>query len=183
MKKKFFIVFLLIFALPCTLRADFDELSPMKPLNVDELTKFVKDWPDFVNWSYKEDEYFNKDNAFNDLNGIRNDYSDAVIKWIEKRDWTVDRFFFVEQRIRKALKYIMLEEKNHKKNLSLKQNIKMIKQNDMIEESQRKAIIKRLNNKIRKNNELLNSFGVTKKEVNLIRPVTQELWSLFDYSQ
>ena len=83
-----------------------DELSATAPLTFEELSRFSRDWTDYIAWLDDTDDA----PAYATVSETH-DYSPATRKWIEKRDWTVDRFFYVEQHIRNALNYLAKVEK------------------------------------------------------------------------
>jgi hypothetical protein len=183
MKQIFKICLVILFLLPISAKAsNYDELSPMAGFKAQELNKFALDWVDFVNWAYKKGEYFN-DNSFDDLTMSTYKYSDNVIKWLEDKHWTVDRFFFVEKRVRTALQAIMLEKKIVEKNQTIIQNMRVLEENDVIPNEQKQAILQKMKERMKKNEKIMNSYSITEEEINLVKPLEKELWKIFEYNE
>lgn len=84
------------------------DAGAIQPISFEELTKFSTDWTAYAEWLKKSGKESSL--AYAGVNPSR-DYPEESRKFLEKRDWTVDRFFHLERIIREALSYLIQAEK------------------------------------------------------------------------
>ena len=85
------------------------DIHATQTLSFEELERFSKDWTQYTIWLKKQSSESNVV-AHMSVNPTA-DYSKASRKWIEKNNWTVDRFFYIEKIIRESLNYLSALQK------------------------------------------------------------------------
>ena len=91
------------------------DVSNTENISFSEMDAFLEVWSQYCQKGYK-DEVGNSVSIFNEnINGA---IPKNIQIWLKRRDWTVERFYYVEQRLRAALKEAIMEQHfEHNKNM------------------------------------------------------------------
>lgn len=167
--KTFFLTLLLLLLINTKIEAqNSSELDFNPEINNDELTKFIEDWPQFVSWAEKKGE--NIAGTSNDLEATAVVYSSAVIKWIEKKNWIVDRFFYVERRINSVIRSCLIKEEQEKVTFILSKKLEELKAVKEPSDAE-KAMMSSISEEVKKAKAAPYIFGIGDNELNLVCPI------------
>ena len=134
----------------------------------DEIVSFIRDWPQYVQW-LKASGNESKAVAYLGVSQSA-DYPAEVIKWLEKRNWTADRFFLLEQKFRGVISIQTQEAKIVSQISDLKKRIQMIGANTMLTVEQKQVMASKYSDNIKKLERNLEfDVPVTRQEYLLIK--------------
>ena len=145
-------------------------------IGVEELQKFSIDWTAYAAWLKKAGR--KEGVAYADVSPS-SDYSKASRKWIEKRGWTVDRFFYVERLIRETLSYLIQVEKRDEYVRQIESQVKAIRSSSAIPDAQKDRMEEQLRLTVSRKEEYVPPHQpVTDEELELIKANRQSLSEL-----
>ena len=137
-------------------------------ITADEITSFIRDWPQYTKW-LKESGNQTKAVAYLGVSPSA-DYPAEVVKWLEKRNWTADRFFLLEKRFKEILSIQVLEARVNAKTRELEKRIKTIKANSSLSADQQSSMTEKYTDNIKKiQKELAINIPATETEYLLIK--------------
>ncbi|MFV0627323.1 MAG: hypothetical protein ACK5N8_08250 [Alphaproteobacteria bacterium] len=93
---------------PTFKKAEVPEVFVGEPITPNEINSFLEVWPDYVNswvshFGVSQLSLTNSDN-------IKKKTPYITIIWLNRRGWEVDRFFYVEQRLKSIVRSAQAEE-------------------------------------------------------------------------
>ena len=148
-----------------------EELRATDPLDLKELQHFVQDWLKYTRWikssgnEYKAVAYLGVSPS--------TDYPVEVVKWMDSHGWSVDRFFLLEQKIRRTIAV----QKQEAKQTLLRQQAERIFEESNSDENlsslERKSLKKRYSAML----------GQIRASVGEKAPVTPEEYELIKQNQ
>ena len=89
-------------------------------------------------------------------------YSDDVIKWVEKQGLTVDRFFYLEERVKLAVRACIVKQENHRKILNFNKRLLNIVDSDAMKDA--------INREIAMAEKAHLVFNITEEELDIVCP-------------
>lgn len=137
------------------------ELEFQKEFSMSELKYFLEVWPDYLKWEQKYQKNHKKA-VFSDLGESTSEYPKEIIDWLEKKHFTVDRFFYLAERINLAIRSCLIKEEQKKVALSHQANLEKNLVSSLMAAT--------LKQEIKKAETAHLAFGITEEELALICP-------------
>lgn len=178
MKKLFLVLFgLFCFSRPCFAQEEIigPVVTPLAErdanaiglITFEELSKFSVDWEDYVKWMKKKGK---KGGAAHTQMTPSPDYSKESQKFLERRDWTVDRFFYVEGRIRETLSYLIKVEKRDEYIKHVESQVRAIRASSALSDSEKDRMETQLRNTVSRKEEYIPpDKPLTDGEIELVK--------------
>ena len=144
------------------------EQQEPKELSQEEIQTFAKDWTEYAQWLKSSG---NEKNATAYL-GISSsaEYPAEVVKWLEKRNWTTDRFFSLEQKFRETLSAQAREARTLPQIDALEKRIRAISANTSFSQDQKDIMLEKYKGQIKILKKGLESKpDISQKEYDLIK--------------
>lgn len=151
--------------------ADLSDSAAVSPITFEELRFFVRDWRRYAGWLKNE----GKNTGAVAYAGVSQnlDYAPESIRWLEERNWSPDRFFLIERRIRETLSVLKKEEKRRLVTEQMQRQISML-QKDKTKSPEEKAELKK---------RYLKNVENTVRSMKYEKPVTDKEMKMIEMNQ
>lgn len=144
------------------------DLMATAPMNFEELKNFLRDWRKYNHWLAEGNNQYEAV-AYMGVSASA-DYPSPVVRWVEEHGWTCDRFFLLELKVRRTLAVIRMEERRNTLIASYRSQLESAQKNTSISQSEKNALIKRLQADIRDTQrKAIQKAPVTPAEYDLIK--------------
>ncbi|MCQ2913956.1 MAG: hypothetical protein MJ247_02030 [Alphaproteobacteria bacterium] len=144
------------------------DIKATKPMDFKELAHFARDWRKYQQWLKQNNNQYSAVAYLGVSNST--DYPPEVLRWVDEHNWTADRFFLLEAKIRQTLVIIRQEEKRESLVNHLRQQAEDIKSNDSLTKEQRKNLSNQIYDDMRKvRKETSEKAPVTPTEYDMIK--------------
>ncbi|MGD9639206.1 MAG: hypothetical protein AB7U85_09140 [Alphaproteobacteria bacterium] len=155
--KKLFLTIILSLFLTMPAIAIENQLEYKSEFDETELNDFLTAWPSYFNWSQE-----NKSQNNSDLNESSVEYPKAVVALVEANGFTVDRFFYLENRVNMAIRSCLIKKEQDKIANALRANLEKLEEGDSFAET--------LQEEISKSEKAHLIYGLTEDELNIVCP-------------
>lgn len=143
------------------------DAAAVRPISYEELSKFSTDWTAYAQWLKSDGKESSL--AYAGINPPR-DYSEEAQKFLERRGWTVDRFFHLERTVRETLTYLIQTEKQENFTRRMEEQIRAVRENDSLSKKDRRLLEEQLQSAVeRKSASVPPDVSVSPEELALIK--------------
>ncbi|MCK5297090.1 MAG: hypothetical protein KAJ75_09390 [Alphaproteobacteria bacterium] len=177
MMQKILMLLACITILSGTVKAD--ELEQRTAVSASELTKFLDDWSKYTAWLDRKG--LNEQAGFNESLTEAYHYSKKEIEWVEKHDWSIDRFFYVKSRVIAGIRSVHMKQKQQVViEMLKKQKINAIR-NSSMSEATRGLLVNGIDASIAKAERSILLEGLTMAEFEMIEPEIEVIMKIMGY--
>jgi len=147
-----------------------------KPFTSQELSRFMRDWPDVVKWLDSHGR-----NVSNNENpgALANMFAGSdFVAYLNGKGWKLDRFGYVTVEVALCLTALAIQEHMPSTNSQIQDSINQIQSNPNMTDAQKKSAIEQM--KAVQSQMMGLSVNVPQSELSLVKPKQDELKKILD---